>query len=666
MRLAARLKALAVACLVASSAAVAQGPGVPPPSASNRQAAAPAVSLHDTGAHALTAADAEAWLDGFMSVTLPRSDIAGAVAVVVKDGRVLVEKGYGYSNVEKRTPVDPQRTLFRPGSISKLFTWTAVMQQVERGRIDLDADVNRYLDFKIPPGPGGKPVTMRDIMTHTAGFEEAIKGLILFDPKSMAPLGEVLKHWTPERIFEAGTTPAYSNYATALAGYIVERTSRMSFDDYVERNILQPLGMTHTTFRGPLPANLRNDMSQGYELASGKPKPFEFLPLRPAGMASTTGADMARFMIAHLQQGAYGDARILRPETARMMHDTVRTVLPPLNSMALGFYETSINGRRVISHGGDTRFFHSYLHLWLNDGVGLFVSFNSAGKDRASNSALTALYRQFADRYLPGPTPDGRVDQKVAAEHARMIAGAYSNSRRSQSNLFSILDLIGGVKVIANPDNTISVSLLRGLNGELAKFREIAPFVWIEEGGKDRLVAQVVDGKVVRFGVDFAPFMVFDRTPLASSSTWLRPAVIASLAAILVTVILWPVGALVRRHYGKPFPLKAREASAWRWVRIGAGLSALVVIAWGATVLAVLTDLNLGVPANDWWLLTLHILGSLAVFAGFALALWNAWEAWKGRRGWFSKLWSVVLVIATFILAWIAVIFHLVGLSTNY
>ena len=148
----------------------------------------------------------------------------------------------------------PQRTLFRPGSVSKLVTWTAVMQQVEQGKIDLDADVNRYLDFSIPAYEG-QPVTMRQIMTHTAGFEESLKDLIGHDRDAIPPYGEMLKRWIPDRIFAPGTTPAYSNYATSLAGYVVERVSGEPFDDYVERHIFAPLGMRNSSFRQPLPAN---------------------------------------------------------------------------------------------------------------------------------------------------------------------------------------------------------------------------------------------------------------------------------------------------------------------------------------------------------------------------------------------------------------------------
>src|SRR4051812_35619376 len=155
----------------------------------------------------LTRTDVETWLDGFLPYALQRADIAGAVVVVVKDGEVLLEKGYGYADVAKRTPVDPKRTLFRPGSVSKLFTWTAVMQLVEAGKLDLDRDVNEYLDFRIPPA-FGKPITLRHLMTHTPGFEERVKNLFSPDSVNVESFESFLKAWTPERIFPPGEVPA--------------------------------------------------------------------------------------------------------------------------------------------------------------------------------------------------------------------------------------------------------------------------------------------------------------------------------------------------------------------------------------------------------------------------------------------------------------------------
>ena len=185
--------------------------------------AEPAVEASSTpAAHPLERSDLEPWLDGLMPYAIERGDVAGAVVAVVKNGEVIFAKGYGFADVKNHKPVDAERTMFRPGSISKLFTWTAVMQLVEQGKLDLDHDVNDYLDFKIPARSDG-PITLRNIMTHTPGFEEQIKALIVSDPKQLVPLQVYAREKTPVRIFKAGSTPAYSNYATALAGRSEER-----------------------------------------------------------------------------------------------------------------------------------------------------------------------------------------------------------------------------------------------------------------------------------------------------------------------------------------------------------------------------------------------------------------------------------------------------------
>ena len=359
-------------------------------------------AMADAAAPSMTKADVDAWLDGFMPATLAQGDIAGAVVVVVKDGSVLTQRGYGYSDLAAHTPMDPERTLVRVGSVSKLFTWTALMQLVERGKIALDADVNTYLDFEIP-ARDGKPITVRNLMTHTAGFEEQMKNALTYDAAAAQPFEALLKDWTPKRIFAPGTTPAYSNYATALAGYIVQRVSGMAFDDYIDAHVLGPLGMTSSTFRQPLPSDLQSRLAKGYLTASSPERPFEIVGLAPAGALTASAADIAKFMIAHLQQGRLGDATILLPQTAQQMHTTPLTILPRVERMLLGFWEANYKGRRVIAHGGDTLWFHGDLRLFIDDGVGMYVAFNSMGKNLAAIEQRIALFEQFADRYLPVP-----------------------------------------------------------------------------------------------------------------------------------------------------------------------------------------------------------------------------------------------------------------------
>lgn len=636
------------------------------PSFAQSVAPTPPPPAQSSTATQLTQQDVASWADGFMPYALKRGDIAGAVVVVVKDGAVLFQKGYGYSDIAARRPVDPERTLFRMGSTSKLFTWTAVMQLVEQGKLDLDADINGYLDFKIP-ARAGQPITLRNIMTHTTGFEETLKGLIETDPSRLLTLEAIMKRWTPERIFPAGSTPAYSNYATALAGYIVARVSGQSFDDYMEQHIFAPLGIEHSSFRQPLPKALQPDMSKGYPTASQPEKPYELIAVAPAGSLASTGSDMARFMIAHLQNGAYGANRILKPETAQQMHTTALTMIPPLDRMMLGFYENNYNGHRVIAHGGDTQWFHSDLNLFIDDGVGLLVSVNSLGKEGAAHVIREALFREFSDRYFPGPTATGKVVPGVAAEHAHLMSGRYEMSRRPQSSFFRFLSLAGQVKVAANDDGTLDVSFLRGPAGEALKWEEIEPFVWREVGGKTLLAAKIENGRVARFSVNgLSPFTVIEPVPWWRSAAWLLPLLIAGAAALTLTALSWPVAALVRRRFGAVLDLTSTGLKAYRLSRIAAAAVVVTLAAWVATLAAMVSNLKLLSPSFDWWFWVLQLLSFIVFIGAAAVALWNVRVVWAARRGWFARGWSIVLVVSSLAVVWVALAYKLIGLDVNY
>lgn len=636
-------------------------PVVPPNASPNTPS-----ELPKQGAAPLTKTDVEAWLDGFMPYALQSGDVAGAVVVVVKDGELLLEKGYGYADVEARKPVDPAHTLFRPGSVSKLFTWTAVMQLVEAGKLDLDTDVNAYLDFKIPPREG-KPITLRHLLTHTPGFDETQRALIVTDPKDLHPLGEMLKRWVPPQVTTAGSTAAYSNYGAALAGYIVERVSGEPFDDYVERHLFAPLGMEYATFRQPLPARLEPWMAKGYQLASGEAKPFEIVTIPPAGSLSASGGDMGRFMVAHLQNGAFGSGRILQEATAVQMHNTAAPGIPPLHRMLLGFYENDVNGHRVITHAGDLQWFHSELNLFIDDGVGLFLSVNSVGKEAAAGPIRTALLQAFGERYFPRPAlPEGTVDAKTAKEHARLLTGLYALSRSTHTTFLALLNLLGQVKVTADDKDVVTVSALKDLGGQPKKWREITPFVWRNVDGEDRIAAQVENGRVVRFGYDPYPFMVFEPVAGWRSAGWLLPLWVIALVILALTALAWPVSWMVRRHYGVAYGLTGGDARTHRLVRVAATLVLATMLVVVVTLGLMVSNFKWVGPSMDGWISFVRVL-SLVVFVGGAVvSLGNAWVVWRSKRRRLAKLWAVLLAVSCLTVLYVGVVFHVVGYSANY
>ena len=665
-----KFKALILTAAGFSSAAFAIEPGVPlSPPATTESTAAPANPQSQAGsAVPLTKADVDVWLDGYLPYALRTADIPGAVVTVVKDGQLLTARGFGYADREKRTPVDPDRTLFRPGSVSKLVTWTAVMQLVEQGKLDLDKDINTYLDFKIPDYDG-KPITLRQIMTHTAGFEEAIKNLIFSDPAHMQSLGDYLKRWTPKRVFAPGTTPAYSNWATALTGYMIERVSGESFDDYCDKHIFAPLGMTNSTMRQPLPAALVGQMASGYKPGQEAGK-FEIIGPAPAGSLSSTGTDMAKFMLAHLDQGK----GLLSPEVAATMHnsplDKVNPVslLPPLNRMELGFFETNVNGREVIGHLGDTEFFHTSLHLLMKEGVGVYFSFNSGGRDGQVQTLRWSMFEDFADRYFPASAvADAAVDEKTAAEHAAMMAGNWQVSRTAWSNPISVLNLISQTKVAVGPKGGLLIPELLAANKLPREWQEIAPFVWREKGGHDLLAAKVENGKVVRwsFGL-LGPFMVFDRVPAHRSSSWLLPAFSVSVAVLLLTVLFWPIAWFARRKYRATFPLAGTALRAYKWTRWASLAVVLVTVGWAAMIGALFANLENLSGTFDTLLMLLQVVGLIAFLCAVVFAGWNAWLTWRDGRRWTAKTWNTLIAVSAVVMLYTAFTFKLVSMTANY
>ena len=620
---------------------------------------APAEQLVKAGTHELIPDDVAAFLDGMMPQQLAKDDIAGVVISIVKDGKVIFAKGYGYSDVAKKTPVSADSTLFRPGSISKLFTWTSVMQLVEQGKLDLDRDVNDYLDFKIPP-TYQQPITLRNIMTHTPGFEETVQELFVNDVKDLKPVGEYVKEHLPERIFPPGTTPAYSNYATTVAGYIVQRVSGQDYFDYIDEHILKPLNMNHSTFRQPLPDALKSMMSNGYVVASEPAKGFEYVEAAPAGSSSVSAMDMTHLMMAHLQDGQYEGKQILKPETARTMHSRQFANLPDMNGMCLGFYEETRNGHRIFGHGGDTQYFHSDLHLVPDVQLGFFISYNSAGKSESSERE--AVWHAFLDRYFPYDPPQGSAAK--SAEDIQSVSGHYIVSRRADTTLLKVFTVAGETKAFGNDDGTLSLSDLKDANGEPKKFREIAPLMFRDVNSQDRVGFKRDNSGNLVAVIDF-PFMVFEKAPWYENSSFQVPLIFASLVIIVLTVILWPVMALIRRHYVRPLELSVQQ---WR-VRLLVRLSCVLIIIFLSTYAVFFTmaekDIGLLSPHGNPWLRLIQIAGWLGIL-GIVAALYSAWDSWRLKRWWMTRLVDTLILLAYVGVIWFTFTWNLLHWSLRY
>ena len=643
---------LVLTALAASGAVLAAQPTTGPAPAQPIAAAPPpaqdvAPPAAKEEAHALTAEDLHGFLDGMVPYALHRGDIAGATVAVVKDGHLLFAQGYGYADLKTGRPVVADETLFRPGSVSKLFTWTSVMQLVEQGKLDLDRDVNDYLDFKVPE-KFGKPITLRNIMTHTSGFEETLSELFLQKPEQQYPLREYLIRHMPQRIFPPGKVVAYSNYATTMAGYIVQRVSGESFFDYVDNHIFKPLDMEHSSFRQPASPALMKAMATGYKQASDPtPVPYEVVEAAPAGSLESTATDMAKFMIAQLNDGQGESARILKPETAKEMHTRNYTLAPGLNGFDLGFYDEDRNGHRIIGHAGDTVAFHSDLHLILDANTGIFMSFNSLGKEGEAGRARTDIFRAFLDRYFPFTPPEEKTVADPSKDNARVV-GSYLASRRKESALRLIFQL-GQTQVAAAPDGTITVDAFKDPSGAVKKWREVGPLTYREVGGQTHLkFVTDADGNIDHLATDdFLPVELIQRVHGIEQIGMLKLFGLGTLAVCVLTLVFWFGGWIVRRRFARPLEMTPQQARLRLGSRLGALLYIAVFAGWVGLITAVTIDetLLLGGALNGW-IGALYVLGVVAAIGGIAMIANGALRLLRGPGGWLARTGDAVLALA--------------------
>ncbi len=568
-------------------------------------------------------AELEAFLDGFMATALRDKHVAGATVSVVKDGKLYFAKGYGYADWDKQVPVDPETTLFRIGSISKLFTWTAIMQLAEEGKVDLGADINTYLDFKIPD-TYPEPITLRNVMTHTPGFEEDPRDLFTEDSAHVEPMGQWLPNHMPARVRPPGTFSSYSNYATAVAGYIVQRVSGLSWDDYMDQKILEPLGMTQATGRQPLPAALAPDMSEGYAWNGGRfqSHKWEFIVgAKPAGSFSASATAMAKFMIAHLNNGELNGTRILSDSTARVMHARLFGHDPRLNGFAYGFYEKSSHGLRIIGHGGDTQWFHSDLALIPSENVGVFVSFNTqTGGALSFGPFLTA----FLDHYYPDP-PKPIAPAADAKATAGRYAGEYVFNRRGYTTYFKAASLAGSLPVSVAEDGALLLGTpfgqMRLVKVDSLLFRDLTTGELVAFG-KDQ------SGDIKELFLSAAPMMVGDKMSGLQSPKLhqflLGLGFVMFFGILLAAVIRF----FLRRSDGRPAP--DRPIVTGRRLMVAAALAIIaflliLVVAASSSPGFITSDPTFGLKA----LLGLPVLSLLFVLG----ALWVLVTQWRKSAG---------------------------------
>jgi hypothetical protein len=508
-------------------------------------------------------------------------------------------------------------------------------------------------------------------MTHTSGFEEVDKDMWLPDTTLLRPLGTYVKTHLPVQIFQPGTIPAYSNYGAALAAYIVQRLSGEPFEQYVERHIFRPLGMMHSTFRQPIPESLARLMSESYAVASASPRPFEFIGPAPAGGLASSATDLARFMIVHLQNGQYGETAILKPSTAIEMHRRQFAMHPQADGMCLGFPEDTRNGRRSLRHPGGTLFFSSDLRLMLDANLGLFVSYNSFGRQGGGFWAADGLWGRFLDRYFPSELPRSTTPAHSATD-VRIVSGHYLASRRSHTTITktAYLLLLGEATVAAGKDGEL-------LGGGIpipdeaenpSRWQEIAPRVYRHVNGQVKLIFKEGSDGRLQMIVSSLPPIIFQRVPWYASAGFVKWIGAATLIILILTLMLWPVGRVLRWRYGHK-PDVSRPGRLRIWVRFVCVTDLAFALGWLGTIVYAYSDPShqtiLTARLDPWWRL-LQALGWIGL-AGTVLALLNSYRSWtdKTRHPW-TRLHDTLIAVACVSFAWLIVLLKCLNFSVKY
>lgn len=439
--------------------------------------------------------DIESFADDFFTTNMARYNIPGAVFVVVKDGAVVLQKGYGYSNLEHHTIAHPSESLFRIASVTKLFSAIAILQLVEKGDIHLTDDVNQYLsDFKVS-NPFTSTLTIKDLLTHTDGFEERNTRIFALNPSELIPLGELLASELKPLVNPPGSMITYGSFSTALASYIVQMKSGLRFEQYVRDYILTPLGMHHSTLEQVLSPDEMQRLATTYTYSSKgfEASPYLYLSTPATGGASVTGADMGNLLIALLQRGVLNEKRVLSEDSVSQMFSRQFSAHPDLPGVTLGFFEHFENNQSALIREGSGLGVNSRIFVLEHEKLAFFVAYNTRGSEM--NEALTSA---FLDRYYPD-FENMSEPSTAFGTNANITSGFYSYVHSSQYTLTKISKLLAGLlEVRANDDGSLSIkpALMGDPYGgfeQSSRWIEIKPMVYEREDGFGRVYFEISD-----------------------------------------------------------------------------------------------------------------------------------------------------------------------------
>jgi CubicO group peptidase (beta-lactamase class C family) len=599
-----------------------------------------------------------AGVDRAVAEAMAQHAIPGGMVLLVADGAIAHAQGYGHTDLDRDTPVDAQRTRFDIGSVSKLLTATAVMQQVEQGALDLDADVNTYLTELEIPGTFPEPITTAHLLAHTAGFGEYyLLGSAAPRVGEADPLADSLSRFLPPRVRAPGIAHQYDNVGMALAGHLVENVTGESFEAYVTGQILQPLGMSRSTYGRPVPDAddvVPHEALPGAE-GAGEVPPM-YVNSLPTGGLWTTGEDIAAFMLAYLGDGEHNGTRILEPDTVAEMHRTQFTPHPEVAGIGYGFFEHLAGERRGVQHGGSWVGASAHLYLLPEADLGMFVAFNHGAGVEVTH---TLIYDALDELFPVDPEPVSGASYTDTGSYA----GQYRWNRHDTFTFMRVVSTLTGIRmqVAANDDGTLHTAMAPV--GLLPDTRWVAsgPGVFVEEGGTSTLVFTTdADGEVTGLHVAGPQLFSMDRLAWYETTGFVLTILLIFLAVAMIAAVGWPAGATFRR-------LRRRSGDTHtdlRRARRLAGLTGGLIVAFLIGLLGhFILDMGGFVRVSPAVRLLLWLpIASAVTTAGLALVVIRLWRTGDGTTAGRVYYSSVALAL----LAFIPFLYHLRLLGFHY
>jgi len=615
-------------------------------------------------------AEFEVFLDAYLAEQMETYHIPGVVFTMVKDGEVFFSKGYGYADLEPQTPMDLEDTVLITASLAKIFAAVGVLQLNERGVIDLQEDVRPYFkDFPLKTN-FDEPLTFAHLLTHTDGFEARMIGVGAHTQDDLLPLGELLETYAPTQLYPPGKYMTYGDYASNLSGYLTQEISGVPFEQYMAENILVPLGMTSSSFYQPPSDELLNRQAVGYEYQNGHQEPVLDFYTRygPSGGLRTTAADMNYFMLALLNGGEYGDARILNQSTVKMLFTQQFTPEPGMSGITYEMFEHFENGQRALLRDGDGVGTRNRMVLFPDQNLGFFISYNSGDSNLRLN-----IVSAFLDKYYPDTGSTTPIPMDGYQGRTRQFTGTYRYLQADVTTFGKSMLFFSQLIEVTNTDEGYLSIVTRGMGGDQSSVMggfegtslwvEIEPLYFERVDGKGQLAfVQDESGRISQMISGQGYHSTFEKLSWYETQIfqiiWIALAIILMVSMLISTIIFWPLGTLIRklRKQTVQKPVSWVAIAARLWIALVSGMLVLFLLrdfgvlyggtlpkfVWGITPDMIESLQSMYLPAmlalalpiftilawvKGWWKVSMRVyytLVTLAIFAGIWWAhYWN-------------------------------------------